>query len=486
MNLFTIVMMTIFKYIVFSFFLLYKPMINVLLLTRDLRIIDNRALLSILEQNNDRPIVVIFIFNPKQVLSDETRYLFKDKKSLSNKYFSQSCFDFMISCLYDLNIQLKNKLNVFFGNPVDIIKKIHMHKKIRYLATSLDCTPFANKRNKDIEDICNKLNISYKITTDEFTLLPLGGIKNNSNTPYQVFTPFYKKVLTLSIPLPSKQVALNNFIKLDISENLPNNKFNIRPRLEGLKILKDMTDGKFNNYIKDRDYPAKNATTHLSKYLKFGCISIRECYHIMNKDLARELIWREFYAQLLYSYPSLLSDGNGLPKRYNLKLWKPFNAKLFNLWKNGNTGFPIIDAAMRCLNQTNWMHNRLRMVVASFLVKDCFIDWHKGEQYFATKLIDYDPASNNGGWRWTAGVGADAQVYYRIFNPWTQSMKYDPDCEFIKKWIPELKNVDNKHIHKWNKYCNNYDIKYPNPCLNHDETRIEALQLYKQVTKESK
>lgn len=455
-------------------------MINVLLINRDIRLIDNRALLSILDQNNDRPIVVIFVFNPKQVNFTNGKL----SKHQSNKYFSQSCFEFMVACLHDLNNYLNNKLNVFYGNPVDIIKKIHEVKKIRYLSTSLDCTPFASKRSKSIEQICIKLNINFKLIYNEYTLLPLGGIKNNSNTPYQVFTPFYKKVLTMQIPIPSKQVALNKFLKLDISQSLPDSTLDIRPRHIALGILKDIQAGKFDNYGHDRDYPFKNSTTRLSKYLKFGCVSIRECFHSMKTDLLRELIWREFYAQLLFSFPSLIGDGSGLPNRYNLKIWKPFNSKLFKLWKDGQTGFPIVDAAMRCLNETNWMHNRLRMIVASFLVKDCFIDWHKGEQYFASKLIDYDPSSNNGGWRWVAGVGADAQVYYRIFNPWTQSLKFDPEALFIKKWIPELNEVPSKHIHKWYNYHSEYKLKYPEPCLDHATTRLEALSLYKQVSKQ--
>jgi deoxyribodipyrimidine photo-lyase len=243
-------------------------------------------------------------------------------------------------------------------------------------------------------------------------------------------------------------------------------------------------DGKFDNYGKDRDYPYKNLTTKLSKYLKFGSVSVRECYHIMNSELAREIIWKEFYAQLLYAFPTLLSNGKGLPNRYNLKLWKPTDLKLFNAWKTGKTGFPLIDASMRCLNATGWLHNRLRMVVASFLVKDCFIDWRKGEKYFANKLVDYDPASNNGGWRWSTGVGADAQVYYRIFNPWTQSLKYDPDAKFIKQWVPELNDISSNHIHKWFKYHTQYPNIYITPCLDHDITRLEALKLYKQVSKQ--
>ena len=197
--------------------------------------------------------------------------------------------------------------------------------------------------------------------------------------------------------------------------------------------------------------------------MKYGNISVREAYHIMkNKlgiesDLIKQLIWKDFYAQLLYHNPKVL--GNALKPKYNDIQWEN-NPTYLKKWKDGKTGFPIVDAGMRELNKTGYMHNRARLITASFLIKTLLIDWQKGEKYFAQKLTDYDPASNNGNWQWVASTGADSQPYFRIFNPWSQSKTHDSDCEYIKKWIPELEGIPNKSIHQWDKDCEKYITKY--------------------------
>lgn len=233
-------------------------------------------------------------------------------------------------------------------------------------------------------------------------------------------------------------------------------------------------------------------TTQLSAYLHFTPVSIREVNQKFksNQGIFRELIFRDFYMNIVHYFPQVLEGqikgkNKSFRKEYDSIKWKPM-AINFKKWCNGNTGFPVVDAAMRQMNKSGYMHNRCRMIVSNFLVKDLHIDWRKGEQYFATKLEDYDPINNSSGWQWSTGNGTDAQPYFRIFNPWSQQAEYDPQCKYIKKWIPELENVHDKDIHKWfdptirNKYPK---IQYPSPIINHDEERRITLEIYKNALK---
>jgi deoxyribodipyrimidine photo-lyase len=223
------------------------------------------------------------------------------------------------------------------------------------------------------------------------------------------------------------------------------------------------------------------STTELSAYIKFGCVSIREVYKTFKTkhDFIRQLFWRDFYANILYSFPHVL--GSAMKTNYNKVHWHN-NSNLFKKWCNGETGYPIVDAGMRQLNQTGYMHNRARLIVSSFLVKTLLISWEKGEKYFAQHLIDYDPASNNGNWQWIAGSGADSQPYFRIFNPWEQGKNYDSNCEYIKRWIPELRDVPNTDILNWeNTYFQYKNIKYPKPIVNYKTQKELALQMYSKV-----
>ena len=238
---------------------------------------------------------------------------------------------------------------------------------------------------------------------------------------------------------------------------------------------------KYKNYSKDRD-SLTYKTTELSAYIKFGCVSVREVAEKFknNNSLFRQLIWREFYAQILNDYPYVLKGP--LKEQYQSITWSKSVINL-DAWKKAKTGFPIVDAAMRQMNTTGYMHNRGRLIVASFLIKTLLIDWREGEKYFATKLTDYDPASNNGNWQWVASTGADSQPYFRIFNPWSQSQEHDPDCEYIKKWIPELENVPNDKIHKWFEYYEEFlkdkKIKYYKPIVDYKTQREKAIEMYK-------
>jgi deoxyribodipyrimidine photo-lyase len=277
--------------------------------------------------------------------------------------------------------------------------------------------------------------------------------------------------------------------------NNPNESlFVIGGRDNAINIIKNIREGQFKHYDKERDFPSlKDKTTKLSAYLKFGCVSIREVYYALletyglNHGLIRELIWKEFYACIVFNKPRVLigqitNTNINLPfkEKYDNVKWST-NNEWFERWCKGQTGFPIVDAAMRQMNTTGWMHNRCRMVVASFLVKDMLMDWTLGEQYFAQKLVDYDPASNNGGWQFSSSTGVDAQPYFRIFNPFSQSLKFDANCEYIKKWVPELRDIDNKSIHAWDtSYEKNIHItNYPKPMLVHKEQSKKAIALFK-------
>jgi deoxyribodipyrimidine photo-lyase len=203
-------------------------------------------------------------------------------------------------------------------------------------------------------------------------------------------------------------------------------------------------------------------------------------------NIVNELHWRDFYANITHYFPRvLLPPANSFQSKFDEVKWK-YNPAQLSAWKEGRTGFPIVDAAMRELNTTGFMHNRCRMIVASFFAKDLFLDWHEGEKYFASKLVDYSPMQNSGGWQWTVGNGTDAQPYFRIFNPWTQQANYDPQCAYIKKWLPELKGLSAEDIHNWSKVSDAYikkGIQYPRPIINHDEARKETLAIYSSTFK---
>jgi deoxyribodipyrimidine photo-lyase len=432
-------------------------MINIFIFRRDLRIVDNTSLNILKKTYPDIKILPIFIFNKNQI------------EPSKNPYFSYNAFEFMCDSLNEIP-----SLNCYLTtDDLIILNNLHSKFKINAISFNLDFTPFAIKRDKKIIDWCNLHNIII-IRHEDYTLHKIGTIIKDDGKPYQKFTPFYKKSILIKPP----PIINENFefIK-DTSANInplslikkrnPNIKV-IGGRKNALIILKNLEKGIFNDYDNEREYPYLDKTTKLSAYIKFGCLSIREIYYSLptNHGIIRELFWKDFYANISYFFPHIY--GNTFIKKYSNIIWDN-NEEYFNKWKEGKTGFPIIDASMRQLNNTGWMHNRCRMLVSCFLVKNLYIDWRLGEKYFATKLVDYDPSSNNGGWQWSASTGTDSQPYFRIFSPTIQMKKYDKDCKFIKKWIEELRNVDNKIILNWeNKQLSS--INYPSPIIDFKKT----------------
>jgi deoxyribodipyrimidine photo-lyase len=385
----------------------------------------------------------MFIFNPAQIYAK------------NNPYFSNNCVQFMIESLDDLDTHVhvnyhESDAGGGKSGDVGVLTALSKKYKIKTIAYNKDYSPFAIKRDGIIDEWASGHGIRI-ITEEDYTLYPMGTIQNNKNEPYKVFTPFYKKSLSIKVKpcvagADTKSITVVKHIKGFDKHRYyePNDDIAVRGgRDKALaRFKKIMTD-----YSKTRDYPALDKTTRLSAYIKFGCVSIREVYYNYKnvKELQRELLWREFYANILYYFPHVL--GNAFKEQYDNVKWTN-NKEWFKRWCQGKTGYAMVDAGMAQLNKTGWMHNRLRMITAMFLTKDLLIDWRWGEKYFATKLVDYDPASNNGGWQWSASTGTDSQPYFRIFNPDLQLKRYDKDYEYIRTWIPAFETEPKMVEHK--------------------------------------
>jgi len=446
--------------------------IAIFIFRRDLRLVDNTTLNLIRSNYKNIKILPIFIFNKNQI--DKTK----------NSYYSANSVQFLFESLDELP-----EINFYYSdNDLNILKilKDTYKSSLKVIGFNKDYTPFAIKRDTDIKNWCQSNKIDF-ISSEDYTLHKLGEITKDDKKPYLKFTPFYKKSIIKKPP-----AIISNEIKTDLIKDLTNSKLlkdfdYLRPkpnpnikvnggRKKALEILKKLKANYFKDYDEEREYPFLDKTTKLSAYIKFGCISIREVYYSLpvNHGIVRELFWHDFYANITFFFPHIF--GNAYNRKYTNVKWV-FNENLFNKWKEGKTGFPLVDAAMRQLNTTGWMHNRCRMIVASFLTKNLFIDWRKGEHYFATRLVDYDPSSNNGGWQWCASTGTDAQPYFRIFSPMAQLQKFDKECKFIKKWIPELREIDNKKILTWDK--NKIDIKdYPKPIINFSTSSKKFIEIF--------
>ena len=444
---------------------------------RDLRLKDNTALIEACKQSEK--VIVSFIFDIKQVGS-------------SNSYRSEKSVQFMIESLEDLDIQIKKtggKLLYFYGNTQEVVIQLLKNKEIEALFINKDYTPFALNRDKELEESAKKIGVAFHSYEDALLVSP-EEVRTLAGNPYTVFTPFYRKVVTRKVEKPrnftAKNISSQSFsfaiskttIFKKVLAKKSDNNVEKGGTKEALKLIANLSS--FKNYAKTRDIPTE-VTSFLAAHNKFGTVSIRDLYYKakdkkVDSDFIKQLYWREFFTQLAFHFPHVF--GKAFREKYQKIKWKN-NTALFKKWCEGETGFPFVDAGMRQLNATGYMHNRLRMLVASFLVKNLHCDWRWGEKYFAQKLIDYDPCVNNGSWQWAASTGADAQPYFRIFNPWTQQQKFDPQCEYIKKWVPELEKVEPKIIHAWDKKYETIDVDYPAPCVNHAETSRMAKMLFK-------
>lgn len=462
---------------------------SIFIFRRDLRLDDNNGLLCAL--NNSDIVIPIFIFTKTQLSS-------------SNKYKSERCVQFMIESLEELDGLLRkkgSKLWYFYasGDEASIIKKLIRSEDITQVYVNMDYTPYSVERDTKIKRVCDENKVQF-ISVEDILLHPVNSVMSGSGSYYKKFTPYYRAAKKFPVKFPVKNNH-SNYLKR--SNKLPDeykkdiHKFYKDTNLKidaghsnGLKLLSKIKNQK--DYNKKRDY-LTFTTTRLSPHNKFGTVSIRHVYHTIYKnlgsrnDLIKQLYWRDFFYNVTYNSPHVLSLGGNrnFNKKYIKVKWVTYSIasqeqkRWFEAWKTGTTGYPVVDAAMRELNNTGFMHNRGRLIVSSFLCKIIGWHWKDGERYFATKLIDYDPSQNSGGWQWSAGSGVDAQPYFRIFNPYTQALTYDPKCEYIKKWVPELKNIDNKYIHHWYKYHDTIEHKYYNPIFDYEEQRDKARKIYK-------
>lgn len=441
---------------------------------RDLRLDDNTGLIAALNQS--KKVHPIFIYDPRQV-------------GKHNTYKSSNALQFMLESLHELKKAIKKRrgtLQEFYGVAETVVADIITENKIDAVFFNNDYTPFARKRDQLIEQACLKNKIACHRFDDALLHAP-NTISNKMGTPYLIFTPFFKHARTLVVQAPHAVHAKNFAVKKLQSryKKLPKivvNKNSMIAVHGGPTYAKKILDNlePFNNYAKTRNLPALNGTTKLSASNKFGTISIRTVYHTLRaelgaNDLITQLFWRDFFTHVAYHFPGVFKQA--FKEKFRTIPWRT-NKKDFKRWCSGTTSFPLVDAGMRELNTTGFMHNRVRMVAASFLVKDLRINWQWGERYFAQKLVDYDPAINNGNWQWIASCGADAQPPFRILNPWIQQKRFDYDCVYIKQWVPELRDIAARDIQRWQTSYQKHKTAYPAPMLDHraKTTRTNAMR----------
>ena len=442
---------------------------------RDLRLSDNNALFQASTASKEVYPVFVFDTNILSKLEDQ------DDARIS----------FIFDSLQEIQEKLaKNdaKLCILHGDPVDLIPKLAQEIGADAVYANEDYDPYSKKRDSQVNKQLARFQIKFELFKDH-VIFSGNEVLKKDGTPYRVFTPYKNEWLRRVNPdvisdFRPKLGSLSSFdTKLKTVHKLSDINF-IRTKRDVLGGEKQA--GKvFNQFLKridgyddNRDFIFQDSNSHLSPYLRFGCIStrylVRQSLFLESKGAKvwlSEIIWREFYQMILDQFPHVIN------KEFNEKYigikW-PGKPEHFKKWKDGQTGYPIIDAAMRCFKETGQMHNRLRMIVASFLVKDLLIDWRKGERYFAAKLLDYDLAANNGGWQWSASTGCDAQPYFRVFNPESQSKRFDPDGKFIRKWVPELADLTSKAIHAPMNVPG-----YPDPIVDHSTQRLLAIDLFK-------
>lgn len=480
---------------------------------RDLRLAGNHLLRQMISENEGK-VLGIFCF---------------DRNFLKRDDFSVNRFQFFLETLRELKAEMQSfggdlliidePPQVAFKKMFEILQKNKLSLP-KIMSWNRDYEPFARTRDDEIEKLLGRFEILNLTARDHLLIEPWELLKSDGK-PYQVFTPFSKRWIELFESdevqkRVAKEISSINYLEKKSAkkenvfhlkwENVFQGKMSYPDILEeysaqnkkqvdvpipeagsskAFSCLKEFGQ-RVENYGVHRDIPSIRGTSGLSIFLKNGSITAAQIIYFLNlkgywqkksgkEVFLSELIWREFYYHILYHFPYV--EKTAFNEKYKDLKWENSKAN-FEKWKKGETGFPIVDAAMRQLNQTGWMHNRLRMIVGSFLTKDLLIDWKWGEQYFMEKLLDGDLAANNGGWQWVASTGVDASPYFRVFNPWLQGKKIDADGEFIKKYLPELKKLDPKFLHTPNLML---EANYISPIVNHEVQRFKALKLFKEI-----
>lgn len=421
--------------------------INVFWFRRDLRLEDNTALDNALSAGV--PVLPLFIFDTnilEELPPDDARV------------------SFIHYTLAGIDIELKrsgSSLCVHSGDPVEVWKKLIVSFDINCVYLNQDYEPYSIRRDRSVEDLLNEKGIKLIRFKDQ-VIFEGNEVMKTDGTPYTVFTPYNKRWLqkynqeagTGIIEKKCPGSFLPGMKELPSLQDIGFRKSRIKVRPYDFTVIKE--------YEKYRNLPSADRTSYLSPHLRFGTVSIRHIARIASEEnpvFLNELVWREFFMQILFHFPHVVTDN--FRPAYDFINWRN-DEKEFERWCSGETGYPMVDAGMRQLNETGFMHNRVRMITAGFLCKHLLVDWRRGEAYFAQKLLDYELSSNNGNWQWAAGTGCDAAPYFRIFNPETQQKKFDPNNEYVRKWVPEFDKSS-----------------YPKKIVDHDFARLRAIETYK-------
>ncbi|MFL1011512.1 cryptochrome/photolyase family protein [Flavisericum labens] len=428
--------------------------LNIFWFRRDLRLDDNVGFYEAL--NGEHPVLPIFIF---------------DKNILDKLPEDDARVTFIFNTLQSMRNTLQNERNssiaIFYGTPEKVFKNLIADYDINAVFTNHDYEPYAKERDSQIKLLLEEQNITFKTYKDQ-VIFEKDDILKNDGTPYVVYTPYMKtwkeKFKSHNLKIYYTNRHLDNLVE---HSRLPNVSLldmgfkTASQKIEGYTVTPTLIQ----EYEDKRNFPAKDATSKLGPHLRFGTVSVRK---MIKKAIAekneifwQELIWREFFMHILWHFPHTVTES--FKPKYDRIMWRN-NDDEFKIWCQGKTGYPLVDAGMRQLNETGFMHNRVRMLVGSFLCKHLLIDWRWGEAYFAEKLHDYEMASNVGNWQWVAGCGVDAAPYFRIFNPTTQIEKFDKKLEYIKTWVPDYQ-----------------ELTYPNKMVDHKFARERCLKVYKEA-----
>jgi deoxyribodipyrimidine photo-lyase len=425
---------------------------NIFWFRRDLRLEDNTGLFHALKSGEE--VLPIFIFDENilsQLPQDDARVTFIHQQ--------------LTTIQSQLN-KLGKSLAIFYGDPFEVFHKLLSENEIKTVYTNHDYEPYARKRDLELFHLFKEYNIEFKTSKDQ-VIFEKSEVVKDDGTPYVVYTPYSNKWKENFKKIPLVHYNSEDYLEKTALHSYPFLSLKDIGFVEStLKVSPyDISNTLIDNYEATRNFPAMNKTSYLGIYLRFGAVSIRKmvvkAIESTNETFLKELIWREFFMQILWHFPHTVNQS--FKAKYDAIQWEN-NEILFQQWCEGKTGYPFVDAGMRELNTTGHMHNRVRMIVAGFLCKHLLIDWRWGETYFAQKLLDYEQASNVGNWQWAAGSGVDAAPYFRIFNPTEQIKKFDKELVYIKKWIPELNSLD-----------------YPQPIVDHKQARDKCLTVYKQA-----
>jgi len=438
--------------------------VNIFWFRRDLRLDDNAGLYHALKSNN--PVVPVFIFDTNILDELAEGSCGEDKRDRRVEFIHAALQE-----IQEKLVKLGSSLEVYHGTPIDVYKQLLQQYKIETVFTNHDYEPYALEREKAVSGLLKEQGAVLQTYKDQ-VILEKNEVLKDDGKPYTVFTPYsrkWKAVLTdfHLKPYPNKKYFKNFFKQAE--KKIPSLKAIGFKEVDKPFPSKQLNEELIKKYGEQRNFPSINGTSKLGVHLRFGTISIRQlAAHTkeLSETYLNELIWRDFYHCILWHFPQV-GKGKAFKPEYDFIEWRNDKGE-FEKWCHGQTGYPIVDAGMRELNETGFMHNRVRMIVASFLTKHLLLDWRLGEAYFAKKLLDFDLAANNGGWQWAAGSGCDAAPYFRIFNPRLQTEKFDKDLKYIRKWVPELDSFD-----------------YPQPIVEHEYARKRCLEVYGKALKKS-